>query len=351
MAAGGRHPRRVRHRGRRAGAVGPPQPGPGRRARRRRPRERLRRPFICRRRHGRPPRRRRRRPHHPARWSACRCRAAPSTASTRSTPRSRCPRASRWPPSPSTASMNAALLVVADAGHHRRRPGRPSWSPTARREPPADLRRSAGARPVEPASLGRGHAGRRRRDALGGRQRGGGLGPSPTCEALAHRRACRVGRPPARRWRARPRLACDAGRRSSRPAAGPFGALRLERSARLRRRSVWRRGVAPALRHARGAAGRSRRSTAACFGPNEYTRHAAQNGAAVAARSCEASNRACSIARPCRSWPYLGQLLLACRHGIGCDRGSVAPVGRSGSEAASMSTSRPVLDRSAAGAD
>ena len=44
--------------------------------------------------------------------SACRCRAARSTASTPSTPPSRCPRASRSPPSPSTARMNAALLVV-----------------------------------------------------------------------------------------------------------------------------------------------------------------------------------------------------------------------------------------------
>ena len=122
-AARRRHARAVRHRGRRPGALGPPHAGQGRRAGLHRPGAGLR-GLHLRCGHGRPPRRRRRRPHHPARSSVCRSRAVRSTAWTPSTPRCRCPRASPWPPSPSTASMNAALLVVADARHHRRGAGR-----------------------------------------------------------------------------------------------------------------------------------------------------------------------------------------------------------------------------------
>ena len=66
------------------------------------PRGRLRRVHL-RRRHGRPPRRRGRRPHHPAGGRRAALGRRASTASTRSTPPCRCPRASRWPPSPSTA--------------------------------------------------------------------------------------------------------------------------------------------------------------------------------------------------------------------------------------------------------
>ena len=54
--------------------------------------------------------------------------AAPSTASTRSTPPCRCPRASRWRPWPSTAPERRAARRP-DAGDHRRRPGRSSRPP------------------------------------------------------------------------------------------------------------------------------------------------------------------------------------------------------------------------------
>ena len=102
-AARRRHPRAVRHRGRRAGAPPPTATRPWSPAlASRRPRGGLRAPSSAA-----PawpptwpawsP------PTRPCPWSACRCPAARSTASTRCTPRSRCPRASRWPPSPSTA--------------------------------------------------------------------------------------------------------------------------------------------------------------------------------------------------------------------------------------------------------
>ena len=95
-----------------------------------RPRERLQRLHL-RRRHGRPPRRCRRRPHDaPGRGRAA-SRAARSTAWTRSTPPCRCPRASRWRPSPSTAprtprcsSCRCSRSTDADLAAAARRPPR-----------------------------------------------------------------------------------------------------------------------------------------------------------------------------------------------------------------------------------
>ena len=118
-AAGRRHARAVRHRGRRAGAVGAPHAGQGRRAGVDRPRERLRRLHLRRRAWPRTsPARSPPTPRCPS--SACRCRAGRSTASTRSTPPCRCPRASRWPPSPSTARRtprcsSSQMLAISDA--------------------------------------------------------------------------------------------------------------------------------------------------------------------------------------------------------------------------------------------
>ena len=101
-AAGRRHARAVRHRGRRAGAVGPPHARGGRRARASAPgttatARSSAAPAWPRTSPARSP------PTPRCRSSACRCPAARSTASTRCTPPCRCRRASRWPPSPSTA--------------------------------------------------------------------------------------------------------------------------------------------------------------------------------------------------------------------------------------------------------
>ena len=99
--ARGGDPGRVRHRGRRAGAVRPPHARRGGRLRPRRPGRRLRRLHL-RGGHGGPPGRGGGGQHHPAVVGVPLSAAAPSTASTPSTPPSRCPGASRWPPSPST---------------------------------------------------------------------------------------------------------------------------------------------------------------------------------------------------------------------------------------------------------
>ena len=101
-AARSRHARAVRHRSRRPRAVRAPQSRRGRRVRLRRARERLRRDHL-RRGHGGASRRRCRRPHDLAGRRRPAVAAVRSTASTRSTRRCRCRRASRSRPSPSTA--------------------------------------------------------------------------------------------------------------------------------------------------------------------------------------------------------------------------------------------------------